>query len=319
MRVLITGVTGFVGTHLAKRLSAGARETELWGLVRPDSSTSAIRGTCPALRLVAADLGDADSLARAVRTARPETVFHLAAASPVASSWESPAHVFQTNAVGQIHLFEALRALEIPPRTVVACSGDGYGRIEPSDIPVTEASPLRPVSPYGVSKAAQDMLAGQYAAGFDLPVVRLRLFNHTGPGRPSRFVASSFARQLAEIEHGLRPPSLTVGNLDAVRDFTDVRDVTRAYELAAARGDAGQVYNVCSGRPTSIRQLLDILLSISGEGVRVTIDPHLSRPADIPVLVGDASRFSDATGWSPRIPLEQTLRDLLLWWRERVA
>lgn len=319
MRALITGVTGFAGTHLAEHLARAVPDAEVWGLVRPVSRRETLHSVCPEIRFVEGDLDDAESLEHAVRAARPDAVFHLAAASPVASSWGSPAQVFQTNAVGQIHLLEAIRALDEPPLTVVACSADSYGRVDPGDVPLTEAAPLRPVSPYGASKAAQDILAGQYAEGHGLPIVRLRLFNHTGPRRPSNFVASSFARQLAEIERGLRPPRISVGDLGVTRDFTDVRDVAKAYELAAAHAAGGEVYNVCSGRPTRIRELLDTLLSFSAVAVDVTIDPALDRPVDIPVLVGNPHPFRAATGWESEFPLDRTLRDLLDWWRAQVS
>lgn len=318
MRVLITGVAGFVGTWLAEHLVEHHPEAEVWGMDRWDASREELRGIEALVRFVAADLADASSLLRALQAARPEVVFHLAASSTVSSSWGTPAEILQVNAVGQVHLLEAMRNLGLDPVTVIACSAEAYGRVAAHDNPVREGYPLLPVSPYGVSKATQDLLGYQYHVSYACPTVRLRLFNHSGPRRPDRFAESSFARQLAEIEKDLRPPLIEVGDLNVVRDITDVRDIARAYWLAARAGRPGEVYNVCSGRPVTIRQVLDLLLGMTEAAVKVQVDPGRLRPADIPVLYGDSSRFRDATGWEPVIPLEQTLLDLLNWWRERV-
>ncbi len=318
MRILVTGITGFAGRYLAEHLIEHLPEATVWGLVRWNSETELLGPVAPLIRFVEGDLMDAPSLVRALRASRPDVLFHLAAASTVSSSWITPAEVLQVNAVGEVHLLEALRSLDMEPRVVVACSGEEYGALPAHLLPATEETPLAPVSPYGVSKAAQDLLAGQYASAYALPIVRLRLFNHTGPRRPSRFVASSFARQIAEIEAGQRPPRLEVGDLEVVRDFTDVRDVARAYRLAASRGKPGAVYNVCSGRPVTIRQLLDRLLAMSDEAVEVRVDPGRLRTADIPELWGSHRLFTEVTGWEPVIPLEQTLHDLLEWWRREV-
>jgi GDP-4-dehydro-6-deoxy-D-mannose reductase len=318
VRVLITGIAGFVGTWLAEHIVEHHAEAEVWGLDRWDASREELRGIEPLVRFVAADLTDASSLLRALQAARPEILFHLAASSTVSSSWATPAEVLQANAIGQVNLLEALRNLGLEPVTVLAGSAEAYGRVGRSDNPVREEHPLQPVSPYGVSKATQDLLAYQYFVSYALPTIRLRLFNHTGPRRPDRFSESSFARQIAEIEKDLRPPFIQVGDLSVVRDITDVRDVARAYWLAAAKGRPGEVYNVCSGRPVTIRQVLDHLLGMSEQAVKVQVDPGRLRPADIPVLYGSRERFTRATGWEPVIPLEQTLLDLLAWWRQRV-
>lgn len=316
MRVLVTGITGFVGAHLAEYLVEDQRVAEVWGLVRWNSRLDDLEGLAQVLRLEIGDLGDGASLIRVLRTVQPDVVIHLAAASTVASSWATPAEIMQVNAVGQINLLEAIRTLDLDPVIVVACSGEAYGL--PDRCPVTEIDHLRPVSPYGVSKAAQDLSAHQYHVAYGLQTIRLRLFNHTGPRRPDRFVASSFARQIAEIEKGLRPPRLNVGNLDAVRDFTDVRDVVRAYGLVVERGVAGTAYNVCSGTGVSIRTLLDKLLELSEVNVEVRVDPGRLRPAEIPMLYGSHAKLGATTGWRPEIGLEQTLHDLLSWWRSRV-
>ncbi len=319
MRVLITGVTGFVGTWLARFLLEEVEDVELWGLARWSSDRTPLEPLAPRLRFLAGDLTDGPSLVRALKESRPHVIFHLAASSTVAASWSTPAEILEVNVVGQARLFEALRALELAPVVVVPGSAEAYGRVDPARCPLTEDEPFAPVSPYAVSKAAQDLMAYQYHAAWGLPVIRMRPFNHTGPGRPDRFVASSFARQLAGMEAGLVPPELRVGNLDAVRDFTDVRDVVRAYWLAATRGEPGAAYHVCSGRPVSVRELLDTLISLSTVTPRVEVDPERLRPVDIPVLWGSAARLAAATGWEPRIPLERTLADLLDHWRGRVG
>ncbi len=318
MRILITGITGFAGRYLAELLVERVPEATLWGLVRWDSEAEALGPIAPLVRFVEGDLTDAPSILRALRAARPDVVLHLAAASTVSSSWVTPSEVLQVNAIGQVHLLEGLRTLDQNPRIVIASSGEVYGAVPEDALPITEDAPLAPVSPYGVAKAAQDLLAAQYATAYAMDIVRLRLFNHTGPRRPSRFVASSFARQIAEIEAGMRPPRIEVGNLDVVRDLSDVRDVVRAYWRAATSGKTGSVYNVCSGRGVTIRQVLDILLASTDATVEVRVDPGRLRTADIPALVGDSSRFRQATGWEPVIPLEQTLLDLLEWWRREV-
>lgn len=318
MRVLITGISGFVGPYVAEHLVEHHPDVDVSGLVRWSSDLSRLEPVRSMIRLVTGDLTDGPSLVRALKGIEPDVVVHLAASSTVGTSWGAPAEVMRVNVIGQLNLFEAVRTLELEPIIVVAGSGEAYGKVGEGENPVTEEEPFRPVSPYAVSKAAQDLLAYQYFASWGLRVIRLRPFNHTGPGRADRFVASSFARQLAEIEKGLRPPLLKVGKLDVVRDFTDVREIARAYWLAAMHGKPGEAYNVCSGRATSIGQLLNILLRQSEVRVTVEVDPGRLRTADIPKLVGSHRRFTAATGWEPMIPLEETLGDLLAWWRERV-
>ena len=311
MRVLITGVAGFAGPYLAEHLHSAEPEAEIWGLVWAGDQ----KRPPEFVRPVVGDLTDRSSLILAISNSRPDVVFHLAAASSVASSWDDPDLFQEVNLAGAINLFEAVRESGLDPKIVLASSAEVYGSVPEADQPISEDTPLRPLSPYGESKMAQDAAAVDYLQDFALRTIRLRLFHHTGPGRPPIFVASSFARQIARIEQGLDPPILSVGNLEAVRDFTDVRDVARAYRLVAKQGRAGDVYNVCSGRGHSIRQLLDMLLEMTPLEMEVEVDPDRLRVADIPHLVGDNGRLSRATGWKPEIPLRQTLSDLLDWWR----
>jgi GDP-4-dehydro-6-deoxy-D-mannose reductase len=314
VRVLITGVSGFVGPYLADHIREVAPEAEVWGLVWSSDTAQAPPSVLP----IEGDLTEASSMSSVVRHVRPDLILHLAAASSVAASWERPSQCLEINAMGTVNLLEAVRDLRHPLRVVIASSGEIYGAVPLANQPITEDAPLCPISPYAASKAAQDLITAQYFHGYGVDTVRLRLFHHTGPRRPPQFVASSFAQQIARIERGLSPPKLAVGNLEAVRDFTDVRDVARAYWLAAVQGVAGDAYNVCSGRRISIRRMLDILLAHSNAKIEVEVERGRLRAADIPCLIGDHTRISEATGWQPEIQLVQTLGDLLEWWRDNV-
>jgi GDP-4-dehydro-6-deoxy-D-mannose reductase len=290
-KVLITGVTGFVGSHLADHLLA-LGGYEVHGLKR-----------CRMRELVDA--------------VRPDWIFHLAAQSYVPASWREPDATLTCNIRGQVNLFEAVLAAGLSCRIQIAGSSEEYGLVGPDEVPITEDNPLRPLSPYAVSKVTQDMLAWQYHRSHGLDVVRTRGFNHTGPRRGEVFVASDFARQVARIEAGLQEPVIRVGNLEASRDFTDVRDMVRAYRLALESGVGGEVYNICSGTAITIRDMLDRLLALSPARIGVEQDPERMRPSDVMILLGSAARFRAVTGWSPEIPFARTLADLLDYWRAR--
>jgi GDP-4-dehydro-6-deoxy-D-mannose reductase len=314
VRILITGISGFVGPYLAQHIAEIAPEAEIWGMVwaaDPAKAPSSVRQ-------VEGDLTDIASLTTVLGQVRPDIIFHLAAASSVASSWDHPGRFLEVNAVGTVNLLEVARTLDLGAKVVVSSSAEVYGAVPRDQQPITEDAPLAPLSPYAASKAAQDLLTAQYYHGYGMSTIRLRLFHHTGPRRPTQFVASSFAHQIARIERGLDPPRLAVGNLEAIRDFTDVRDVARAYWLAATRGIPGDAYNVCSSRRTTIRSVLDMLLAHSEVEVEVEVDPKRLRAADIPCLVGSHSKFSETTGWQPEIALVETLGDLLNWWRSQI-
>jgi GDP-4-dehydro-6-deoxy-D-mannose reductase len=318
MNILITGITGFAGSHLAEYVLAHHPGTAVHGLVRWRSRRDNIAHLEDKVRLHEADLNDIVSLKKALAESRPGMIFHLAAQSFVPSSWRLPAETFAINAVGQINLFEAVLDLKLSPRIQIAGSSEEYGHVEPDEVPMSEANPLRPLSPYAVSKVAQDLLGYQYFMSYGLKVVRTRGFNHTGPRRGDVFVTSNFARQIAEIEKGKRPPVILVGNLEAKRDFTDVRDMVRAYWLACAKGRPGEVYNIGSGKTIAMKDMLDILVSLSPAKVKIRVDPARLRPSDVPILYSDCRKFVTLTKWKPRIPLEKTLGDLLDYWRERV-
>ncbi len=314
MRVLITGINGFVGGYLAEHLLA-EHQAEVWGLARQPITLPTLAGR---VQLVHADLEAPQQIVAALQQVQPDVIYHLAGQSHVPSSFADPAHTLHTNIFGELNLFQATLQLGIKPLIVVACSNEIYGHVRPEELPVNETTPLRPVSPYAVSKAAQDLLAYQYHVSHAVRTIRLRLFNHIGPRQNEQFVASAFAAQIARIEAGQQPALLRVGNLDAERDFTDVRDIARAYALAVSSGETGQAYNVGSGRAVPVRWLLDTLINLSARSIAVEPDPARMRPADVPRVVCDNRRFHTQTGWEPRIPLEQTLADILEYWRVQV-
>jgi len=318
VKILITGVTGFAGSHLADHLLEAVPGAEVHGLYRWRSRRENIGHLEGRVSLAECDIRDATATREVVEDLRPDYIFHLAAQSFVPTSWKAPQESLSTNILGQLNIFEAVRKAGLDCRIQVAGSSEEYGMVRPDEIPIGEDQPLRPLSPYAVSKVAQDALGYQYFMSYGMKIVRTRGFNHTGPRRPSVFVCSDFARQVAEIEMGLRPPVIRVGNLEARRDFTDVRDTVRAYWLALSEGEPGQVYNVATGRSWAIAEVLDMLIAISGVKVRVEEDPARLRPSDVPRLEGDAARLREATGWEPRIPFERTLSDLLDYWRERL-
>jgi GDP-4-dehydro-6-deoxy-D-mannose reductase len=315
MRALITGINGFVGGHLAEHLlSSGLWEVA--GIARqPALALETLTGR---VTYVAADLSDREQTLGALASIRPDVIFHLAGQSNVPHAFADPHTTVQMNIGAQLNLFLSVLQLRIDPLIIVASSNEIYGLVRPEDLPVNEQTPLRPVNPYAVSKAAQDLFAYQYHISHRMRTVRLRPFNHIGPRQTEAFVVPAFAAQIARIEAGLQPPVLRVGNLAAERDFSDVRDIVRAYELAALHGEVGAAYNVGSGQAVGVQRILDILLTFSTHDIQIEPDPSRMRPSDVPRVVCDASRFHADTGWTPRIPLEQTLFDTLEYWRFRV-
>ncbi len=316
MNVAITGASGFVGRHLVDWMRRAVPEVAIAGIVRPHGGAQV---SMPGVRLVEADLADPAGVQVALGELRPDAIVHLAGQSSPQQSRLDPGGTLRSNVLGIVNLIESAQGLGLRPAILVVGSAEEYGGAATPGLPLSEDTPLRPSSPYAVSKVAQGLLAVECGAPAGMRVVRTRTFHHTGPGRGEAFAESSFARQIAEIEAGLRPPVIHVGNLEAVRDFTDVRDVVRAYWALVQTGPGGQVFNVCSGRGRPIRDLLEMLLGLAEVEVEIRVDPERLRPADVPVLVGDPSRLQAATGWKPEIPLEQTLEDLLSDWRQRVG
>lgn len=317
MRILITGITGFVGSHLAEyALSRG--DVEVYGTVRWRSRMENIEHLLDRVHLIDCDLRDPVAVRKTLDEVRPEYIFHLAAQSYVPTSWKAPAETLITNIISELNLLEAMRDLDLGARIQVAGSSEEYGLVFEHETPITEENPLRPLSPYAVSKVAQDMLAYQYHRSYGIYTVRTRAFNHEGPRRGYVFVTSNFAKQIAEIEKGKKEPVIEVGNLNARRDFTDVRDMVKAYWLALEKGDPGEVYNIGSGRAVTIREMLEILLSFTDREIEIRPVPERMRPSDVELLICDCRKFQELTGWRPEIPLEKTLEDTLNYWRERV-
>ncbi len=316
MRVLITGITGFAGSHLTELLLKKGG-IEVHGIQRWRSKTDNIDHLKNKIHLMECDLRDASSVLHAIETIRPERIFHLAAQSFVPASWSAPAETLSTNLLGQLNIFEAVRKAGLSPRIQIAGSSEEYGLVLPDEVPMTESNLLRPLSPYAVSKVAQDFLGYQYHMSYKMFIVRTRGFNHTGPRRGDVFAESNFAMQIARIEAGLQEPVIRVGNLEAQRDYTDVRDMVEGYWLSLEKGKAGEVYNIASGKAWSIQKTLEMLLSHSSIKVKIVQDPERMRPSDVQILLGDNKKFVQATGWKPQIPFETTLKDLLDYWREK--
>lgn len=316
MRILLTGIAGFAGSHLAEYLLTNVPDAEVHGVVhRHDWRIQRLRKR---LHLHRGDLRNALWVDELVRNVQPDVVMHLAAWSDVGGSWQQPWATYELNIQCQLHLLEALLRSRPECRTLIVTSNEVYGLLHLRDLPVDEQTAFRPNSPYGVSKVAQDMMGLQYWNSHQLPTLRARSFNHVGPSQSDDFVASAFARQIAEIEAGLREPIVSVGNLEAERDFTDVRDVVRAYWAIVQDGDAGEAYNVGSGQAHSVRWVLDTLLALTPAQVEIVVDPNRLRPSDVPVSVCDNRKLAAATGWRPEITLVDSLRDLLDSWRVRI-
>jgi len=315
-RVLVTGITGFAGSHLAEFLLGEG--LEVIGTMRPRSRTENIEQIIGKIKLVEADIRDAASMISVVNDHLPDFIFHLAAQSFVPMSWKAPSETLTTNIIGTTNILEAVRHSRCTPVVMVAGTSEEYGLVRSDEVPIRETNLLRPQSPYGVSKVACDLLAQQYWRSYKIKTVVTRAFNHTGPRRGEVFVSSNFAKQLVEIEKGKRE-SISVGNLQAIRDFSDVRDIVRAYWLAATEGEFGQVYNICSGSAIPIEELLLKLVNLTKVVPKaIKEDLMRMRPSDVPLLVGDCCKFKERTDWEPQIPLERTLEDLLNYWRERV-
>jgi len=322
MKVLITGITGFVGSHLAD-FCLKIQDVQVSGTVFSGHSgdeLDRIKHIKTRVELFECDLVDKESVEKILKEKAPDKIFHLAGQSLVSKSWQSPEDTLLNNIMSELNIFEALRKLGLNPTIQVAGSSEEYGLAYENELPVKENNMLRPLSPYGVSKVSQDVLACQYYYSYGLKTIITRAFNHEGPRRGEQFVISNFAKQIAEIEKGKKEPIIYVGNLEAKRDYSDVRDVVRAYWLATEKCKFGEPYNVCSGKLLSIKSALDILLSFSKvKDIKIRQDPARMRPSDIPALFGDCSKFRKQTGWEPEIPFEKTLEDTLNYWRQSLS
>ena len=319
MRILITGVTGMVGSHLVDHVLANYADVEVHGLMRWRSPIDNIRHAIDRISVHLADLNDLGSLIRLLETVQPDRIFHLAAQSYVTTSFTAPVDTLRTNVIGTSNLLEAVRLSGVEARIHICSSSEVYGQVIEADLPIRETMPFRPASPYAVSKVGEDMIAYQYGLSFGLHVLRTRMFTHTGPRRGAVFAESAFARQIARIEVGLQSEPVRVGNLDSVRTYADVRDAVRAYWLLLEKCPPGEVYNIGGTRTLSIGEILEILKSMALVPVEHVVDPDLLRPSDVTLQVPDISRFQKATGWTPEIELEQTLGDLLNYHRQSLA
>ncbi len=316
MKALVTGIGGFAGSHLAEHLLAEG--DEVCGITFPGEPTDNIAHILDRLRLIEVNITDGGALGKAVREAEPEVIYHLAGVASVGQSWKNMDETLRVNAVGLVNLvFSGREAGE--PAILVVGSGEMYGLVEEGRQPIGEEEPLRPVNPYALSKVWQEQAARYFADVYRYPLYLTRPFNHIGPRQSWRFVCSDFAGQLARIEVGRAEPVIKVGNLSARRDFLDVRDVAAAYRLVVRAGRPGVPYNIASGRPRSIREVLDMLLGLCRAEVRVSEEAERLRPVDIPLLSGDGGRLRLETGWAPSRELKDTLADLLDFWRANVV
>lgn len=296
MRAFVTGATGFVGAHLMAHLADSGDE---------------VVPAAPEL-----DITDRDATDAAVRDARPEVVYHLAAMTHVGESWSAPARVMRVNVEGTLNVLDAARVHRVQ-RVLVVGSAEEYGRVDPHDLPLSEDAPLRPVTPYAASKVAASFLALQAHLGSGLETVRVRAFSHTGPGQTPRFLVPALAARVAAAEaDGSR--TIAVGSLDPIRDISDVRDVVRAYRLLVEHGRAGEVYNVSRGEGVAVAEIAEQLLALAARPLELRVDPELVRPVEVPRLVGDSSKLRAETGWSPKYSLEDTVTDVLAEARARV-
>ncbi len=317
MKVLITGATGFVGSHLIDYILANHPEVEIYGTKRWRSSLENISHCLDEIHLIDCDMRDLRSLVSVFET-KFDKVFHLAAQSYVPFSYQVPIETLESNVIGTANLLEAIRITKQDPLIHICSSSEVYGQVKPEDVPIKESQPLNPVSPYGVSKVAEDMLGLAYYTAYGLKTVRTRMFTHTGTRQHEVFVCSNFAKQIAMIERGKLEPTIYAGNVDSIRTFADVRDTVRAYWLLSDIM-RGEVYNIGGDKTLTIWQMLMMLLRMSS-GINIEVKPDHSRlrPADVTLQIPDCSKFQSLTGWEPEIPFKETLSDLLNYWRERL-
>ncbi len=314
-KVLITGVTGFVGSHLLDLLARNKTEYKLYGIAREKSSLSKIKHSLDAIELINCDLINSTATFEVIKNVSPDYIYHLAGESSVGLSWNAPQSLINNNITASLNIFEALRILnDTRTRILLACSSEEYGHVSDEEIPITEAVPLRPVSPYAVTKATVDMFGYHYYKSYGMKIIRMRGFNHTGPRRDANYALSNFARQITEIKKGLKEQIIYVGNLSAIRDYSDVRDIVRGYKLAIEECTSGEVYNICSSKGYRIKDLLDIMIQQSGCNVKIVQDKKRFRTVDLPIIIGDHSKLSRVISWSPEISIEETLQSILDYW-----
>ena len=311
-KALIIGASGFVGPYLAAQLS-GESGMEVYATKLPQGELDDIQAEVCNL-----DIMNKEEIVDLLYKIRPDYIFHLAAQSSVAVSWKNPGLTIDVNIKGSVNVLDAVRELYYKPRVLLIGSGEEYGHIRPGETPISEDNHLRPGNLYAATKVCQNMIAKIYTTAYDMELIMVRAFNHIGPKQAPIFVVSDFCKQVVEIEKGVREPVMMVGNLKAMRDFTDVRDVVRAYALLVEHGKAGETYNVGSGHAVSIQDVLDLIISQSSAEVEVKVDPTKIRPVDVPIIEADTTKLREATGWERKIPLEQTIRETMDYWRQHI-
>lgn len=314
-KVLITGITGFAGSFLAEHLVENT-DYKVIGTFHSEESLKNVASIKDKLDLVKIDLTQKDAVESLVTSKKPDMIFHLAAMASVGASFKDPVGTFHNNVDSEISLFEALKNQNLlNTKVMIISSAEIYGHVMPEDLPINENTQLRPANPYAVSKVTQDLLGLQYFLNYKMPIIRVRPFNHIGPRQALGFVVADFAHQVADIEKGKQEPVIRVGNLEAKRDFTDVRDMVRAYALLMEKGESGEAYNIGSGTSHEIQEILDKLLKLSSVKITTETDPAKLRPSDIPEIAADNTKITTSTGWRPEIYLETTLKDTLDYWR----
>jgi len=314
---LITGITGFTGSHLAELLIKDDNN-RIYGTIRGRcKQTMFIDRIKDSLTLLECDLTDFNSIEETIKDAEPDVIYHLAAQTFVPTSWRAPQETMNSNVIGTLNLLEAVRKSAFDPKILIAGSSEEYGKVGIKEVPIKETNPLKPLSPYGVSKVAQDLLGYQYHHSYGLKVIRTRAFNLMGPRSGEKIVTANLAKQVALMEKGLIPPTLKMGTPYAIRDFNDIRDIVRAYKLAIEKCDIGEVYNICTGKGYAIANIVEVLMELSQIKFNVIEDKTRSRPSDVPILIGDSTKFREATGWNPEIDFDTSMKDILQYWREQ--
>ena len=316
-KILITGITGFVGSHMADYILNNT-DCKIYGLKRPNSQLRNIHHIKEKITLLNGDLIDQSSLVNILKRINPDEIYHFGAMSWVTPSWDMPAAYMQTNAIGTINLFEAMKIVDCKAKVLISCTPEEYGDVPEELIPITEKTRIHPINPYAASKAAQDMVSMVYFASYGIPIIRTRAFNHEGPRRDILGANASFAYQIAKIERGLQEPIIRVGNLEAKRNFTDVLDLVKAYFLAMEKGIPGELYLIGSQNIYTMNECLNTLIDLSSEKSKISyeVDPERVRPTELKTFIGDFEKFKKLTGWEPTISFEETMKSVLDYWRD---
>ncbi|UOQ67214.1 GDP-mannose 4,6-dehydratase [Hymenobacter volaticus] len=315
-RVLITGFTGFVSEYLLDLLNESNEPYEIIGLSRSYNFNSKLRKNLN-VRIVKIDLNDREHLKEVLYLTHPDYIFHLASDSSVSYSWTKPIESFQNNTNIFLNLVESVRLLNLQCKILSVGSSEEYGLVKEADLPLTEQSPLNPVSPYAVARVSQELLSNIYCKGYNMDIIMTRSFNHIGPGQKENFVISSFAKQIMMYKKGISS-NMSVGNINIIRDFLDVRDVVKAYMLLMEKGESGQIYNICSGQGNSLVKIIDTMMSIAKVKFDYTIDSSLIRPSDNPVIIGSNKKIVEQIGWLPEYSINDSLTDMLQYWESKL-